>query len=1129
MNFYIDSLSDEDLAQVVRGSGFQYWLEPFKRGGRKYAKYSKLLGTMKSNSLMVKQNLPGVVVKLYRAKDHDFVKHMEYVADGLANSLLDLTSEVVGKDVTAEELRNYSNAEIAEVIIKFYKSIDKKEEVKKGNLDFDLLWVQFKLNGIELGDDRKAEILRLCETDVELAHKKLMKFNPDKQQKASLDNTIVEDEIRTEKEATEDTEKPQKSKRKKLTPQEKAERNKLALEKKTKGTADAENKGEDLDNDTEEVKLEEEHYVNNEQVSAVVHRDTEDVEDLGDMDNKVYICLVQFFNNHYNFSPIGIYFNGEYHAITETEVDELLPSSEKNNINFFYGYNYENYMNSRFKDNELIVMSCGIEALEENRNSDGVLLPTGYKIRAEEGCASGKIQFLGDVGLYKLIKKEDLDDDIVTQRILRLEDGIYVEGESVLIDMGDGFYAGPYKIKYQPTNRRYVIITQENTRTGYITGYYASDCQSVTVGVAADRRYISKGNETYFRVKDDAELITKDLITDDELFSAFAEAIKGKSVSELSSADISDYIEQQKVSLLTGKTIPESIKKQRLEIIQGFFNSAHQMDEVTSKAFDVVCNLILKNKDSKQTEELVTAIVENRPDFFESIQGIRIIQSKLEAARQELAELEQKKSEIISDGGKQESEELSSEIESKKEELKKITDKIKEVGNVDALSKRVEALKDEEKYLEKHNKRLEGDSRTLEKKFVGLMEEYSEKMADITFDGYVSSKMLQAAAEWERGEEQTTLEKVVHSLDSSDVYDMDKSELIDYIVNTIKIARPGYDRNVILNILICSMQGFLTVFSGIPGCGKTSICNILGKTLGLNDYSDIDKDLKDYPRYIPVSVERGWTSKRDFVGYFNPLTKSFEESNRKVFQGLKLLNQEYLDRSASYPYLILLDEANLSPMEYYWADFMNVCDDRVVNNSINLGNNNEFHIPETLHFLATINNDHTTETLSPRLIDRAWIITLPKNDSYDGENDIPEEIIKHISWQDIKNTFVSIGTKKEFDRETSGIFEGVRDKLSKQSIRLSARVIKAIYEYWKVASEIMEADEFGNQPDTIALDYAIAQKVLPKISGNGDEFGIWLGELKDYCSGKNLDYSAGLIEEMLERGNRRLKYYDFFK
>lgn len=130
-------------------------------------------------------------------------------------------------------------------------------------------------------------------------------------------------------------------------------------------------------------------------------------------------------------------------------------------------------------------------------------------------------------------------------------------------------------------------------------------------------------------------------------------------------------------------------------------------------------------------------------------------------------------------------------------------------------------------------------------------------------------------------------------------------------------------------------------------------------------------------RYVAVSVERGWTSKRDFIGYYNPLSKQFEAANKQLCDGLRILNQE--GRASKYPFVVLLDEANLSPMEYYWADFMNACDLDSVTKYLELGKDFELKIPQTLRFVATINNDHTTELLSPRLLDRAFIITLPNN------------------------------------------------------------------------------------------------------------------------------------------------------
>lgn len=82
---------------------------------------------------------------------------------------------------------------------------------------------------------------------------------------------------------------------------------------------------------------------------------------------------------------------------------------------------------------------------------------------------------------------------------------------------------------------------------------------------------------------------------------------------------------------------------------------------------------------------------------------------------------------------------------------------------------------------------------------------------------------------------------------------------------------------------------------------------------------------------------------------------------------------------SSYPLFIMLDEANLSPIEYYWADFMRLTDRSSYSDSyINIGIEHELYVPKTLRFLATINTDQTTESLSPRLIDRACIIKLPK-------------------------------------------------------------------------------------------------------------------------------------------------------
>ena len=65
-----------------------------------------------------------------------------------------------------------------------------------------------------------------------------------------------------------------------------------------------------------------------------------------------------------------------------------------------------------------------------------------------------------------------------------------------------------------------------------------------------------------------------------------------------------------------------------------------------------------------------------------------------------------------------------------------------------------------------------------------------------------------------------------------------------------------------------------------------------------------------------MSVDRGRSSKRDLIGYFNPLTSTYDKSNGKIYDALKLLDAECkTEQKSEYPFYILLDEANLSPIE----------------------------------------------------------------------------------------------------------------------------------------------------------------------------------------------------------------------
>lgn len=410
-----------------------------------------------------------------------------------------------------------------------------------------------------------------------------------------------------------------------------------------------------------------------------------------------------------------------------------------------------------------------------------------------------------------------------------------------------------------------------------------------------------------------------------------------------------------------------------------------------------------------------------------------------------------------------------------------------------------------------------------------------DKMLSIAFDGFLSSKMLSAAAEWEAEKAERADGALAAAIDKVESSSLEPDALVKYLCETVQCLRPDYGQNVIVNIAICLTQGLLTVFSGEPGGGKTSICNIFAAALGLNKIGAAagltGADADRAKRYVAVSVERGWTSKRDLVGYYNPLSKTFDRSSRGIYDALRQLDAEKRAGKCVLPYLILLDEANLSPMEYYWSDFMNICDDLDDNSSVNLGEDYVYAIPETLHFAATINNDHTTEQLSPRLIDRAWIVTLPKLDKVTrpgvSRKEWEAEKCQIISWASLREAFIPKEAECEFTAEIQKIYDKIVAHLQKARLGVSPRIEGAIKRYWAAASQrFVEKD--GVQPGVIALDYAVAQRILPKIDSNIDNFNAWLNAFKDICETHSLRESERLLKDIIAHGEQQMDYYQFF-
>jgi hypothetical protein len=206
--------------------------------------------------------------------------------------------------------------------------------------------------------------------------------------------------------------------------------------------------------------------------------------------------------------------------------------------------------------------------------------------------------------------------------------------------------------------------------------------------------------------------------------------------------------------------------------------------------------------------------------------------------------------------------------------ISKLTQEAEELRAELGIRKEIEALKTErarlkeerDKAKDSYNQQLI-DNNDLKKQFDSTLQAFNNKATQTAriLDSKLLDKILRGIGEEPAAEDIIPFNASLLHAEPMDCADIIK-RVTDFIRNN---AHRDVTSNDVANYLICITQGFITTFAGEPGTGKTSLCNIIAKALGL--VTDIPQR-----RFIDISVERGWSSHKDFIGYYNPLSKKME-------------------------------------------------------------------------------------------------------------------------------------------------------------------------------------------------------------------------------------------------------------
>lgn len=253
----------------------------------------------------------------------------------------------------------------------------------------------------------------------------------------------------------------------------------------------------------------------------------------------------------------------------------------------------------------------------------------------------------------------------------------------------------------------------------------------------------------------------------------------------------------------------------------------------------------------------------------------------------------------------------------------------------------------------------------------------------------------------------------------------------------------------------------LIILQGISGTGKTSLAYAWGKF--------IRKDA------IIASVQPSWRDRTELFGYFNEFTKKFNET--------EVLKKMYEAGYNDDVYVTVLDEMNISRVEYYFAEMLSILempsrDEWLIELVPNVWDSDpkrlqdgKLKIPGNMWYIGTINNDDSTFAVTDKVYDRAMPIDI--NDKGKSFEPIPTDAM-NINSTYLEGVFKEAIMKNKLSQEMKNKIEKMDDFVIKHfRIAFGNRIVKHMNDFVPVYVGCGGSEVDG-------VDYFIARKILRK-------------------------------------------------
>ncbi len=267
----------------------------------------------------------------------------------------------------------------------------------------------------------------------------------------------------------------------------------------------------------------------------------------------------------------------------------------------------------------------------------------------------------------------------------------------------------------------------------------------------------------------------------------------------------------------------------------------------------------------------------------------------------------------------------------------------------------------------------------------------------------------------------------------------------------------------------------LSILQGMSGTGKTSLPKIFSEAILGN--CDI------------IEVESSWKDKNELIGYYNEFSSKF--TPKKFTQAL--YRAKFMPEAITF---IVLDEMNLSRIEYYFSDFLSLMENEEDKREINLlnvqlksvvdGEIKEFKqleeghtlkIPTNVWFIGTANRDESTFEISDKVYDRAMTMNFTKRASKVKQFNLPIDQ-KFLTYQQFQTILEKAKDSYKFDCESSSIVKEVEKIVAPFNISFGNRILNQIESFVSIYCSCF------NDPQSVekdALEKILLTKVVQKL------------------------------------------------